>query len=173
MSLSTSTTVPTNNNAAFTVIDSEGVLSAMIDVLDNLPASSTPSIYVDLEGINLSRQGTISILQLYISPHNHTYLVDVHELQATAFTTTGHRSTKSLKTILEAPNIAKVFFDVRNDSDALFFHYQIRLAGVQDIQLMELATRRPFPGDFVNGLQKCLGYDAGMTLTEKQSWNTE
>jgi len=32
--------------------------------------------------------------------------------------------------ILESPDIPKVFFDVRNDSDALYSHFDVSLAGV-------------------------------------------
>jgi GT2 family glycosyltransferase len=45
------------------------------------------------------------------------------------------------KAILETNDIHKVFFDVRNDSEASFHRFQICLQGVDDVQLMELATR--------------------------------
>lgn len=158
-----------DDTSTYTVVDSESALPEIIDTLEGLP-TNPPSIYVDLEGVNLSRQGTISILQLYILPINHTYLVDIHRLGEKAFSTTGKNSDNSLKTILEAKDIPKAFFDVRNDSDALFHHFQISLSGVEDIQLMELATRRPNPGKCVNGLQRCIEYDAVMTSAEKRAW---
>jgi len=118
-----------NDSSSFTVVDRDLALSDMIDILVGLPVNP-PSIYVDLEGINLSRQGTISILQLYVLPKDHTYLIEVHQLQHMVFSTTGYHSGKCLKAILEAKDIRKVFFDVRNDSDALFHHFQISLSGV-------------------------------------------
>ncbi|KAK6591850.1 3'-5' exonuclease [Botrytis cinerea] len=48
---------------------------AVVDTLLGL-STSPPSIYVDLEGVNLFRQGTISILQIYVAPLDHTYLID-------------------------------------------------------------------------------------------------
>lgn len=63
----------------------------------------------------------------------------------------------------------KVFFDVRNDSDALFAHYGVNLAGIQDLQLMELATRSHRKA-FVTGLAKCIEKDAPMTYSERQTW---
>lgn len=62
-----------------------------------------------------------------------------------------------------------MFFDVRNDSDALFSHYQIELLGVQDLQLIELTTRK-FSKRCVNGLGKCIENDAGMTADERANW---
>ncbi|RYN16026.1 hypothetical protein AA0117_g13401 [Alternaria alternata] len=69
------------------------------------------------------------------------YLIDVYTLGAQTFTTAG-TDGPTLKDILEDPDIPKVFFDVRNDSDALFAHYGIALQSVEDVQLMESATRR-------------------------------
>jgi exonuclease 3'-5' domain-containing protein 1 len=158
-----------DDGSSYTVVDCELALSDMIDTLADLPVTP-PSIYVDLEGINLSRQGTISILQLYVLPKDYTYLVDVHQLRHAAFSTTGKHSGKCLKAILEAEDIPKVFFDVRNDSDALFHHFQISLSGVHDIQLMEVATRK-FNRRCVNGLQRCIEHDAVMTAAERRAWN--
>jgi exonuclease 3'-5' domain-containing protein 1 len=157
-----------DDGSSFMVVDCDSALSDMVDTLADLPVAP-PSIYVDLEGINLSRQGTVSILQLYVLPKDYTYLIDVHQLQHSAFSTTGKKSDKCLKAILEAKDIPKVFFDVRNDSDALFHHFQISLSGVEDIQLMELATRT-FPRKCVNGLQRCIENDAVMTAAEKSAW---
>ncbi|KAF1968792.1 hypothetical protein BU23DRAFT_583015 [Bimuria novae-zelandiae CBS 107.79] len=127
----------------------------MIDILTDLPAKP-PSIYVDIEGVRLLRKGSISILQLYVLPNDHTYLVDVHQLQDIAFITTGKKLHKCPKAILKSEDITKVFFDLRNDSDALFYHIQISLARVDDIRLMELATR--------------VNFDASMTTAEKRIW---
>jgi exonuclease 3'-5' domain-containing protein 1 len=159
-----------DDGLSYTVVDCDSTLSDMIDTLANLPVTP-PSIYLDLEGVNLSRQGTISILQIYVLPKDYTYLVDIHQLQNAAFSTTGKHSGMCLKTILEAEYIPKVFFDVRNDSDALFHHFQISLSGVEDIQLMELATRT-FPKKYVSGLQKCIENDAMMNTAEKFAWTT-
>jgi exonuclease 3'-5' domain-containing protein 1 len=47
-------------------------------------------------------------------------LIDIHILGGKAFSTAG-ASGKTLKGILESDSIPKVFFNVRNDSDARFF----------------------------------------------------
>ncbi|RDW90531.1 Polynucleotidyl transferase, ribonuclease H fold [Aspergillus mulundensis] len=154
------------------LVSTPAEVSDMLKSLEDLP-TSPPSLYIDLEGVNLSRHGTVSILQIYVWPHDKTYLVDIHTLKKEAFTTkssaSGTGSDTTLKSILESPSIPKVIFDVRNDSDALYAHFQINLAGIQDLQLMELATRG-YSRRRVNGLAKCIEYDAAMTASERRKW---
>ena len=149
------------------MVDTAAALSKMLDGLDGVP-TQPPSLYFDLEGESLSRHGSISILQLHVLPSKRTYLVDVHTLQHTAFSTCG-KNGRSLKEILECDGIPKVFFDVRNDSDALYSHFNISLAGVQDLQLMELATRT-FSKRFVNGLSRCIERDVCLSVQELAAW---
>ncbi|OKL55250.1 hypothetical protein UA08_09468 [Talaromyces atroroseus] len=150
------------------IISTTTGINELIETIDAL-ATHPPSLYVDLEGVNLSRNGTISILQIYIMPCDTTYLIDVYVLKKDAFT---YRTPlgRNLKEIFETPSIPKVFFDVRNDSDALYSHFGIRLAGVQDLQLMELATRS-FSKRRVNGLARCIEHDASMTTAEIREWS--
>jgi exonuclease 3'-5' domain-containing protein 1 len=149
------------------LIDTCTAVADLTDALANLP-TSPPSLYLDLEGVFLSRHGSVSILQVHVSPNDRTYLIDIHTLGNKAFSTTG-ASGQTLKGILESDSIPKVFFDVRNDSDALFSHFGINLAGVQDIQLMELATRT-FSRRCVNGLTKCIERDLSLTISEREAW---
>ncbi|KAF2444194.1 hypothetical protein P171DRAFT_455070 [Karstenula rhodostoma CBS 690.94] len=152
-------------------------VTELAQVLDRLNLSTTvpPHLYIDIEGVNLSRNGSISVFTLFDRTQKYVYLIDVHSLGFAAFTT--HSATCAtfkdsgfeaigadaaryitLKTILESPEIPKVFFDVRNDSDALFAHFGIRLQGVQDLQMMELATRCRRNRERVNGLSRCLEF---------------
>jgi exonuclease 3'-5' domain-containing protein 1 len=149
------------------LIDTCTAMANLIDALANLP-TSPPSLYLDLEGVYLSRHGSISILQVHVSPNNRTYLIDIHILGDKAFSTAGANG-QTLKGILESGSIPKVFFDVRNDSDALFSHFGIDLACVHDIQLMELATRT-FSKRCVNGLTKCIERDISLTTSEREAW---
>lgn len=149
------------------LIDTIAALSNVLDALEGL-STQPPSLYIDLEGEKLSRDGTISILQLYVLPTKRTYLIDIHTLRKESFTTSGS-SGRTLKGILESQDIQKVFFDVRNDSDALYSHFNIHLAGIQDLQLMELATRT-FARRHVNGLAKCIERDGCLSVTESKDW---
>ncbi|KAJ8133014.1 hypothetical protein O1611_g609 [Lasiodiplodia mahajangana] len=155
---------------AYIIVDTVTGISSLVDTLSGLP-STPPSIYIDIEGPNLSRHGSISIIQIHIPTTGQNYLVDVTTLKEAAFSTPGTQTPSTLKGVLESPSIPKVFFDVRMDSDALYSHYGIKLQGIQDLQLMELATR---PGNkrFIIGLKRCIDKDMDMTTAEKEKWST-
>ncbi|CAN9146929.1 unnamed protein product [Alternaria alternata] len=121
-------------------------------------ALSEPVIYIDLEGSNLCLEGSVSILTLLIdletSP-KQAYLIDVHTLGEEALNTAGVGKT-TLNDVFQDEEIPKVFFDVRNDSDALFSHYGIALQGVEDVQLMESATGETTESRrYLNRLKRC------------------
>lgn len=149
------------------LIDTSEAVAHLVDSLLDLPINP-PSLYIDIEGVNLSRLGSVSILQIFVLPRGKTYLVDVHVLKGGAFTTAG-ATRQTLKDILESVTIPKVFFDVRNDSDALFSHFGIKLECLQDIQLMKLATRT-YSRRYVNGLARCIERDLTMTAYERRQW---
>ncbi|KAK3201145.1 hypothetical protein GRF29_213g1219701 [Pseudopithomyces chartarum] len=153
-----------------TLVNEQSSVSSLVEVLQTLP-ENCPYLYVDLEGIRLSRYGSVSIITIYVQPMDSVYLVDVYKLQTSAFTTPAADGT-TLKSILESPTIIKVFFDLRNDSDALYHHFGVRLNGVEDVQLMENAGRPAFQRRYVNGLDKCITKDAPISHTEKQTWKS-
>ena len=159
--------VELDSTVPFGLIDTSAALSHVLDALEGLP-TQPPSLYIDIEGEKLSRDGTISILQLHVLPTNRTYLIDIHTLRNESFTARGTNGL-TLKEILESREIPKVFFDVRNDSDALYTHYNIHLVGIQDLQLMELATRT-FGRKYVNGLAKCIERDGCLSVAESNDW---
>lgn len=142
----------------------------LIDNFGNLQTlASAPCLYFDLEGVKLGRSGTISIMQVLVHPADRTHLIDIHTLGEEAFNIPGQAGL-TLKDILQSETIPKVFFDVRNDSDALFAHFGIKLAGIQDLQLMELGARTNRPRKYVSGLANCIEKDLGLTAAEKQLW---
>jgi exonuclease 3'-5' domain-containing protein 1 len=133
-----------------------------------------PVIYIDLEGLNLCREGSVSILTLLIDLETlpkEVYLIDVHTLGKEAFDTAGVGET-TLKDILQDEEILKVLFDVRNDSDALFSHFGIALQGVEDVQLMESATWETTGSRrYLNGLKKCVEKNmAGGSAEHRVKW---
>ncbi|TKX18744.1 3'-5' exonuclease-like protein 3 [Elsinoe australis] len=105
---------------------------------------------------------------MLLEPRKEVYLVDVTTLGPSAFVTSD-KNGRNLKAILESSEIIKVFFDIRNDSDALFSLYNISVAGIEDLQLMELASRA-FNRRNVNGLARCIERDGTMTYAEKRQW---
>ncbi|KAH8804234.1 hypothetical protein DL96DRAFT_1631531 [Flagelloscypha sp. PMI_526] len=54
--------------------------------------------------------------------------------------------------------LRQVFWDIRNDSDALFHHYHVSLAGCRDLQILDLCVRRSRfrSTHFVGGLATAL-----------------
>lgn len=157
------------------VVDNISGLKALLDELATINISpaplDAPCLYFDIEGTNLGRNGTIAIISLFVLPKTSTYLIDINTLGSAAFTTKGSQEY-TLRGILESPNISKVFFDVRNDSDALFSLFGISLAGVQDLQLMELAANIDgnYPRRYVSGLSKCIEKDLPVTPELKREW---
>jgi exonuclease 3'-5' domain-containing protein 1 len=149
------------------VVDSATTLLSLLDNIIGL-AVDPPSLYLDLEGVKLGRHGSISIISLYIAPTKKIYFIDIHRLGKTAFSTTNSSAT-SLKTILESPTIPKVFFDIRNDSDALFSHFQISVDGIKDLQLMELASRKGSQ-NLVARLAKCIEKESPVSTAAKAEW---
>ncbi|KAL4905516.1 ribonuclease H-like domain-containing protein [Aspergillus multicolor] len=170
------------------LIDTIPKLKTLLSKLTESPLpSNPPSLYIDLEGRALSRHGSISIMQIFHLPTGQIYLVDVHTLGDAAFTTpldddqpepepepqdptqsTAQQEKgdpQTLKSILQHPTIQKAFFDVRSDADALYAQYGVYLRGIQDIQLMELATRT-YERTHLAGLAKCIARDAGLSEDE-------
>jgi hypothetical protein len=59
---------------------------------------------------------------------------------STSATIAGESTELTLKTILEASDIKKLFWDCRSDANALLYLYDVKLAGVVDVQLCDIAT---------------------------------
>jgi exonuclease 3'-5' domain-containing protein 1 len=123
-----------------TMVDTPAAIRSLVDILAPLE-QSLGSIYLDLEGINLSRYGSVSLLQIFVPSYQQPFIVDVHTLGVQAFNASSSEG-KTMKDVLESKIIKKHLFDARNDSDALYALFGVRLAGVVDIQLLELASRR-------------------------------
>ncbi|KAF5588302.1 3' 5' exonuclease [Fusarium pseudoanthophilum] len=141
-------------------------LTDLKDFIDSIPSGAT--LYLDLEGKSLSRNGTLTIMTILVHPTKATRLIDVQTLGSAAFTTPGTNG-KTIKAILEDPQISKCFWDVRNDADALWAHYKVRLAGVTDIQLLENASRTG-GRTYVRGLDTCVEKDLGLGFMELHRW---
>ena len=125
----------------FTYVDSKDLIA---DMIDQILALGDPAIFMDLEGVDLHRNGEICTLQLCVETEKgpHAFLVDVLVLQEAAFNTHGRLNMDmSFKSILERATIPKLFWDCRMDSDALYAQFSIALEAVIDIQLMEVAKR--------------------------------
>lgn len=150
-----------------TLVDTTAAIVALLDCLEGLP-THPPSLYLDIEGVRLSRNGSISIIQLLVQSKSHIFLIDVHVLQEKAFDTP-NTSGSTLKSVLESKSIAKVFFDVRNDTDALYGNYEVSMQCLQDVQLLECATRSSRK-IYVKGLATCIEEDKPLTPTARNTF---
>jgi exonuclease 3'-5' domain-containing protein 1 len=137
--------VPTDSEAKSneTWIDTH---EAMLDFLPILSKyqKDIPDGAFDLEGVNLSRDGKLTHLSLTIkSQESHTWIIDYQALGSQVLDMNAP-GAPSLREILEDPERVSLWFDLRNDADALFSHgnmLSIRKGHPRDIQLMELVTR--------------------------------
>ena len=150
---------------AHTLVNTTSSIQNLLQTIQTGPIQP-PLLFIDIEGVNLSRDGAISIIQILIPPFRSVFIVDVHTLQHLTFSTANPQSSDgaTFRSALESNNIVKLFFDVRRDSDALFGQFGIRLQGVVDIQLLEFATR-PRKGGFLGGLEKCISLDLGLSVS--------
>ncbi|KAI9162835.1 hypothetical protein HJFPF1_04429 [Paramyrothecium foliicola] len=147
------------------------VISSSEELKKFISSITSPSeLYVDLEGYQLGRHGTISIITILVHPLGTVGLLDVSTLGASTFNTISEDS-KTIKSILEDPDIPKFFWDVRNDADALWGLYEIGLAGVTDLQLFEKASR-DYDKTFLCGLDKAVECDLKPSLVDLTRWKT-
>ena len=88
------------------------ILSARKVAIQTKINPHTPLLYVDIEGNDLCRYGTISLIQIYVPLVNTTFVLDVLVLGKEAFTTSViEEEEMTLKSLLESPEIVKCFFD--------------------------------------------------------------
>ena len=104
-----------------TVVDewSADIEATLGDAFDSIPV-----VALDAEGVNLGRQGQITIVQL--ATPAQCFLLDVL-----------HKEPSDpligwLRSVLEDPGVVKVIHDCRMDSDALLHHCGINLVNVHD-----------------------------------------
>lgn len=178
-----------------TLVDTlNGLIAALRDIQAAKEAHdlqpSSPLLYIDLEGVELCRLGTLSLIQIYLPILRRTFVIDVTVLGTQAFSTSielayldtsaqvsGDEDDEladagagfSLRDILESPSIVKCFYDVRNDADALYNLFGVSMSGVVDLQLLENATRRG-PKKFLNGLARAITDDADLPASAVRRW---
>ncbi|KIL90089.1 hypothetical protein FAVG1_06827 [Fusarium avenaceum] len=156
-----------SNRSRCVWVDTAPAMSELVYALDNYRRDK-PMMFVDVQGATLSRNGAISIMQIYDAVDHVAYLIDVATRGQRCFTTPA-KNGRTLKQVLENENIIKVFFDVRADSEALYTHHSIVLQGIHDVQLMEVATRSYCRG-YVSDLSFCIGRDATFTTEDMINW---
>ena len=104
-------------------------------------------IVIDLEGSNLGRRGSVTMLQVAGSPEQ-VYCFDVMQMGDFAF--------QMLKPLLEDISIVKLCYDCRCDADALLHLHGIYLRGVYDLQILFTLLFQASSDPYLKGLYHAL-----------------
>jgi exonuclease 3'-5' domain-containing protein 1 len=125
------------------------------------------AVAVDLEGVNLGREGELCIIQVATARRGDPIvLFDVVALGAGAFDGPG----EALRALLEDAGVEKLFFDARSDANALLFLHGVRVARAVDLQLADVAARvaRGKGAARVSGLGAICERSGAAALTEPE-----
>ena len=114
------------------VDDEPGLHDAIFELKRKIEDRNT-LIAVDCEGDSLSRKGRLTIIT--VATEEKVFIFDVLKLGQLVF-------SSGLGEILEDKSREKLMFDCRQDSDALWHQFNIKLTGVLDLQLLEIIYRR-------------------------------
>lgn len=110
------------------------------------------SLFVDLEGVNLGRNGQLCWIQITTESQDMpVFIIDLVALHGTI--------PDSLREIISSPKYCKYMWDPRADADALYnCCEQLHVTNVVCLQLAEVAHDREsgFMRKYVNGLAKSM-----------------
>jgi hypothetical protein len=129
-------------SSAHILVDSADELNLVAKDLD-----SYDMVAFDAEGVDLGRRGALTIATMQgfnednQDTHSPIYVIDVHVLGGDVVFSKENEKP-SIRSVLEDPNTAKVTFDCRADSDALFHQFGgVKLTGSIDLQVFDQAVR--------------------------------
>ena len=123
-------------NYDYRLVDSDTGLQDAISEIKQKIAERIALLAVDCEGNSLSREGALTIIT--VATEEKVYIFDVQKLGQATF-------SSGLGEILEDESRKKLMFDCRQDSDALWHQFKVKLSGVLDLQLLEVIYRRENP----------------------------
>lgn len=106
--------------------------SETIDIVENILLHQE-IISVDCEGIFLSKEGRLTLLQIGLSS-GEVYIFDILKGGSLMFIGTDPINRRGLKYVLENKSILKILHDCRSDWDSLLHQYDIRLYNFLDTQ---------------------------------------
>ena len=162
------------DSAERTLIDTHEKLKAFLPTLLKLKASTrtAPELTLDSEGWNLGMYGTLTVLQMRIRNLNHTYIFDVLALEGKKMFEMEGDEGQSLKKTLESKEHIQLWWDIRQDTEALFHHYDILIGSRIDVQLMKLATRHSPQHEWLWGLASAVRDEGSAWIDpyELESW---
>jgi len=148
-------------------------ISSHEQMFDFLPhilkmAKSGVELACDCEGTakGFSGKDGMSHLTMTSWSLNHTWIFRTQRI-AGVFDIPGDEG-QTLRSLLESKTVIQLWFDLRNDTNAIFGCHGIRLGRVRDIQLMEAATRCG-PRIWLHSLERCVK-DEGRLFMGKNRW---
>lgn len=115
----------------YKLVDNEADLKESLSEIKSCDPNAL--LAVDCEGVNLSREGELTIVT--VATEEKAYVFDVAVLKQAVF-------DKGLREILEDKSREKLMFDCRQDADSLLHQFRVSVAGVLDVQLLEIIYRR-------------------------------
>jgi exonuclease 3'-5' domain-containing protein 1 len=138
----------------FILVDSIPLLEAMLSTFSKI-GNDKKQLNVDFEGVQLCRSGQICLGQFHETGSDVVYIVDFIALPQ-AFSYKWKKI--SLKSLMEDPSFLKVFFDPRNDVDALAHQLGSIPENVLCLQVAECAFRKStgLRVNYVFGLKRVL-----------------
>ena len=92
------------------LVDNVDSLRGCLSVINPLPSPGSPvhsHIAMDLEGVDLCRDGRLSIIQLFVKDSDTVWLIDITTLGNVAFNDVDEQG-RSLRSLLEDPTVIKV-----------------------------------------------------------------
>ncbi|MCJ1473254.1 hypothetical protein MMC13_001905 [Lambiella insularis] len=99
------------------IVDTVELVHDLVEQIESVVLK--PLVFIDLEGVILSRDGVIAIMKILVPPNPVVRLINIYTLGKEAFDGSGPGG-QTLWDILESKDYLKVFFDVRDDSDAIY-----------------------------------------------------
>ena len=120
----------------YKLIDDNDLLSDFLKDLECIPEDKW--LNVDFEGVDLCKTGIVCLGQVHISGSKIIYILDFIKIPNLM---TFERNGKCLKSIFES-SITKVFFDPRNDIDAIAHQFDTIPKNVLCLQICEIAKRK-------------------------------
>ena len=124
------------NDYKYRLVNDETGLKDAISELKGKMAEQNTLLAVDCEGDSMSRKGALTIIT--VATEEKVYIFDVLKLGQLVF-------SSGLGEILEDKSREKLTFDCRQDSDALWHQFKVKLNGVFNLQLLEVIYRRENP----------------------------
>jgi ribonuclease D len=111
--------------------------------------SRAPTVAFDLEGVNLGRQGQVTLLQMAVD-EACVFCFDVLLLGPRLL------GPDFLGPLFLSPHVVKVCFDCRVDCDVLFSHFGLQLPHLYDIQVLYTLLFQAKSDRFLKGLRHVL-----------------